>query len=200
MSKIFVVAGSYFQANRWIKQDIEKRINAGQTSLTLSHYVYVSSAADLRGYSDPHGVFIGTWKDRPDIQEIVETLLIQSTHVNHSLAKIRKELNNKLLAVYINGIMQAQNHDYVSDGSFVVFNQAPPPMADVTIRTMSEISKHIGNGSMVSFAIKTLRNPSQGILRGAEMLAKAIDDEVLATLCKKINGGELSGNTTSNNR
>jgi hypothetical protein len=140
MSKIFVIAGSHHQAKEWIKQDIEKRINAGQTSLTLSHYVYVSSAADLRGYSDPHGVFIGTWKDRPDILEIVETLMIQSTHVNRSLAKIHRDLD------------------------------------------------------------KPVRQPSQGILRGAEMLAKAIDDEVLAIALKKINGGELSGNTASNNR
>jgi hypothetical protein len=141
MSKIFVVAGSYHQAKEWIKQDIEKRINAGQTSLTLSHYVYVSSTADLRGYQDPHGVFIGTWKERPDIRDIVEALMVQST---------------------------------------------------LPIPKLREIW-----GGLLD---KPTRQPSQGILRGVEMLARAIDDEVLATLCKKINGGELSGNTTSNNR
>lgn len=35
--------------------------------------------------------------------------------------------------------------------------------------------------------------PSQGILRGAEMLAQAIDEEVLNTLIKKVNGGDLDG-------
>ena len=35
--------------------------------------------------------------------------------------------------------------------------------------------------------------PSQGILRGAEMLAQAIDEEVLNTLIKKVNGGDLNG-------
>jgi predicted nucleic acid-binding protein len=149
MSKIFVVAGSYHQAKEWIKQDIEKRINAGQTSLTLSHYVYVSSAADLRGYSDPHGMFIGTWKERPDIRDIVEVLMMQSTSVNRSLAKIHRDLSKT--------VRQPQLHK-VSGGWAVAVDDA------------------------------------------ALMLAQAIDDEVLATLCKKINGGELSGNTTSNNR
>ena len=93
--KTFVVAGTYHEANYWIINDLGKKYPSN-TSLTMSHYVYVSKADDLRGVRDPHGVFVGNWLGRPDIFEIVEALMLASVHVNPALGKIYKDVKSKV--------------------------------------------------------------------------------------------------------
>ena len=46
----------------------------------------------LRGIADPHGVFIGTWKERKDILEVVETLMHHSLGLNNKLKVIHNDL------------------------------------------------------------------------------------------------------------
>ena len=92
MSKIFVIAGTREEANEWIKGNLTKRQNAGETTLSWSDYVIVNDPLKLRGTRDPHGVFVGNWLGRPDILEIVEDLMIASSHVNPALGKIYKDL------------------------------------------------------------------------------------------------------------
>ena len=89
--KTFVVAGTAHEANYWIINDLGKKYPSN-TSLTMSHYVYVSSPDSLRGVKNPHGVFVGNWKTRTDILEIVEALLLASTNVNSALGKIYRDL------------------------------------------------------------------------------------------------------------
>jgi hypothetical protein len=93
--KTFVIAGTYHEANYWIINDLGKKYPSN-TSLTMSHYVYVSKADDLKGVRDPHGVFVGNWLGRPDILEIVEALMLASVHVNPALGKIYKDLQPKV--------------------------------------------------------------------------------------------------------
>ena len=93
--KTFVIAGTYHEANYWIINDLGKKYPTN-TSLTMSHYVYVSKADDLRGVRDPHGVFVGNWLGRPDILEIVEALMLASVHVNPALGKIYKDVKSKV--------------------------------------------------------------------------------------------------------
>jgi len=88
--KIYVIAGTSSQAKGWIMQDIEKKY-PNDPSVTISNYVYVDSASRLRGLNNPHGVFIGTWRSRSDIKEIVENLL-QCCYRNPALEKINQEL------------------------------------------------------------------------------------------------------------
>lgn len=95
--KIFVIAGNREQANEWIKSNLIKRHNEGETDISWSDYVIVKDATSLRGYRDPHGVFIGTWRDRSNIIEIVELLLISSMSVNTELHRIHKELQKPKL-------------------------------------------------------------------------------------------------------
>lgn len=95
MNKTFVIAGNQYEAEYWIKQNLEKRYNAGETSLSKSHYVYVADTVYLRGVRDPHGVFIGSWRDRVDILEILELLLISCTQVNVDLVRLRDEVRLK---------------------------------------------------------------------------------------------------------
>ncbi len=95
MTKTFVIAGTKEEAQRWIKQDLEKRY-PNNTSLSLSNYVYVDSVTRIKGYSNPHGVFVGNWLGRPDILEIVEGLMLASIHVNKALGKIYGDLKPKV--------------------------------------------------------------------------------------------------------
>ena len=95
MTKTFVIAGTKEEAQRWIKQDLEKRY-PNNTSLSLSNYVYVDGVDRIKGYSNPHGVFVGNWLGRPDIFEIVEALMLASVHVNPALGKIYDDLKPKV--------------------------------------------------------------------------------------------------------
>jgi len=90
--KTIVIAGNYNQGLNWAESDCKKRWANGNTSISLSEYIIVSNANQLRGIQDPHGVFVGTWREREDIEEIVETLFMQSIHVNRELERIRSDI------------------------------------------------------------------------------------------------------------
>lgn len=90
--KTFVIAGTATEARNWIDSNIRKRHAAGNTSVSMSDYVTVTSSTTLRGVIDPHGVFVGSWKERWDLEEIVETLFICSKCINRELQKIRNDI------------------------------------------------------------------------------------------------------------
>lgn len=104
--KIFVIAGNRQQADQWIKTNLEKRSKSGSTTLSWSDYVVVSDVNKLRGIQDPHGVFIGTWRERLDTYEIVQTLIYNSVHVNKQLHDIHNSLKPKVRPTpkYLNGV------------------------------------------------------------------------------------------------
>ena len=95
MSRIFVIAGTYNEAVVWMQKDLNKRWPINQ-SASMSDYKYVGNADDVKGYTNPHGVFVGNWLGRPDIFEIVEALMIRSTYVNHALGKIYSQVKPKV--------------------------------------------------------------------------------------------------------
>ena len=92
MAKIFVIAGNDKQAIKWMKGNNQKRWDNGDTSATLSDYVIVENPTIMRGHRNPHGVFIGTWKDRPDIMDIVMALMNATYETNPKLRKIWNEI------------------------------------------------------------------------------------------------------------
>lgn len=63
MSDMYVVAGTY-----------NEYVNYARSKTGDNFYIYVNSPDMLRGLKDPHGVFIGTWIDRPDIEYIILNL------------------------------------------------------------------------------------------------------------------------------
>jgi hypothetical protein len=89
--KIYVIAGDRRQADIWIKSNLEKRRISGETTLSWSDYVVVTNPDRIMGVRDPHGVFIGTWRERKDIIDIMEFLLARSSN-NTRLQEIYKEL------------------------------------------------------------------------------------------------------------
>lgn len=73
--KYFVVCGSRDQFNVFVKRKTDELWNQGHTSITFSHFVYVSGVDQIRGYSNPSGFFVGTWYMRDDIRDILAVLL-----------------------------------------------------------------------------------------------------------------------------
>ena len=96
MSKIFVIAGTPQEAQLWIAKNYQERVAIGDQQASTRDYKYISHADDVKGYTNPHGIFVGNWLGRPDILEIVEALLQRSTHVNTALGKIYKDLKPKV--------------------------------------------------------------------------------------------------------
>lgn len=115
--RVWVIAGYESQFHEYVR---DKPLNGDKK------YSYVYAPDTLRGFVNPHGVFIGTWKHRTDIIPIIDMLII-STHDNTAtLQKIRTEL------------MQNATHAQMMAASM-----------------------------------------STGVTRAADMLAKAIDQELL---------------------
>jgi len=70
--KIFIVAGNYQQYKDWVKRNIDRIYQADPSrSISLSNFVYVSVPDIFSGHRNVHGYFVGTFRDRPDIKEIV---------------------------------------------------------------------------------------------------------------------------------
>ena len=87
MAKIFVIVGDDKEAIKWIKEDSCRR-HQGATSTTLFDYIICRDVSNVKGYRNPHGVFVGTWRDRPDIKDIIMTLLMATDEKNDNLQKV----------------------------------------------------------------------------------------------------------------
>lgn len=72
--KTLVIAGTTLEAQHWIRTDFARYPLT--TGASLSDYTIVHSVDYLRGMRDPTGRFIGTWRDRTDIFEILNALLV----------------------------------------------------------------------------------------------------------------------------
>lgn len=82
MSRVYVVAGKHFQYVEY------KRRKHLENDGGVEEYVYVNSVNTIRGVRDPRGVFIGTWRERTDIMDILMHLRLYQSHLNPSLEKI----------------------------------------------------------------------------------------------------------------
>lgn len=86
----WVIAGTREEYKHWLRSRPEA---------LHGEYAYVADVVMLKGYSKPTGIFIGTWYDRPDIDNILNQLLIASEGVrSEGLMKalaIREEVKNR---------------------------------------------------------------------------------------------------------
>ena len=92
MAKIFVIAGDDKQAIKWMKEDSLRRWCKNTTSASLSAYVICRDISNIIGHRNPHGVFIGTWRDRSDIKDIIMVLMNATYETNPKLRKIWNEI------------------------------------------------------------------------------------------------------------
>jgi hypothetical protein len=82
--KKYVIAGDSVQAKNWIINDLNSRVIGGETTLSWSEYVIVSSPDQLRGIRNPKGIFIGAWNERADLAQLLTFLLISMDDTNPS--------------------------------------------------------------------------------------------------------------------
>ena len=68
--KIYIVPGTRREYLDWIDINFD-RLYKENNSLTLSNFVCVIDTDQLRGINPIHGLFIGSYKKRPDIEKIV---------------------------------------------------------------------------------------------------------------------------------
>jgi hypothetical protein len=90
--KIYVIPGTHTEGALYAREQCSKRFAAGDTSASLSDYVVVEYGQrdKLMGTRNPHGVFIGTWRDRKDLHEICHILLSRDFQ-NAAIHKIMQE-------------------------------------------------------------------------------------------------------------
>ena len=90
MNDRYVVAGTYAQYLLYTRTKTDDKF-----------YIYVSGPDMLRGLRDPKGVFIGTWMDRPDIEDIVLNLRLAtstSTTFNTGVSQAYQQLRERKTA------------------------------------------------------------------------------------------------------
>lgn len=71
--KQYIIAGKYEEYLNWLK-----------TSKFSSNAVCVSTPAVLNGTQNPHGFFIGSWRNRDDLEEIFMQLLTRTDVTSNS--------------------------------------------------------------------------------------------------------------------
>jgi hypothetical protein len=91
--KIYVIPGNHAEGARYAREHCMKRYDAGDTSASLSDYVVVEygQVDKLRGLRNPHGVFIGTWRERKDLHDICIQLNLSHDFQNAAIQKIMKD-------------------------------------------------------------------------------------------------------------
>lgn len=82
---IYIVAGNVHQFNDYVNKKTQEAI---RNCTPYKKYVYVSHPDTLRGLSSIKGFFIGTWRDRNDIDEIREAISIIKTKMKMSNAMV----------------------------------------------------------------------------------------------------------------
>lgn len=92
MQPLFIISGTYAEYLEWYDEnrDTDQQLAA----------VYVQNGATLtrlHNGGDPHGKFIGTWRKRADIMDILSEL-IKMTHNNGKLIKLYEELHAERVA------------------------------------------------------------------------------------------------------
>jgi hypothetical protein len=75
MEQIYVVAGNYNQFRDYCTRK-------GTVGNDNKQYMYVERPDSLRGLNSIKGVYIGTWRSRPDIEEIQQQIRIIKSTMN----------------------------------------------------------------------------------------------------------------------
>jgi len=91
MSHVFVIAGTFDQARQYISKKRSEYLRSGEPPLLMPNYLAVTDVRHLKGIRDPHGVFIGTWKDRLDIYDIIQSLALSWTGENKVLNRMLRD-------------------------------------------------------------------------------------------------------------
>ena len=101
--KFFVVCGTRQEFQDFIIRKSAELWTEGNTSISMSNFVWVSSRKQLMGIRNPHGCFYGTWYNLEDLQDIMTQLIVSTdgnaghfVKINEQAKEIRKSKNELL--------------------------------------------------------------------------------------------------------
>jgi len=89
IERYFIVAGNHSEYKDWLSQNRSRFPDNN-----ISDFIYVQSSIVLRGYANPHGFFIGTFRYRADLHEIVQTIIMCSHNMSN---QTKSDLINRIL-------------------------------------------------------------------------------------------------------
>lgn len=98
MSKIFVISGNHSQYNDWKNRNYPEMLLNGDIQ-GLQDIIYVSSIERLRGVSNPKGIFIGTWYERKDIQDLIIQLRVAGVE-SYKIDRIQEVLDRQTVTAW----------------------------------------------------------------------------------------------------
>ena len=86
-ARYFIVAGTHAEYQRWVMSNVFRFPPS-------TDFMWVQGSVVFRGYTNPHGFFVGTFRSRADLYEIVTTIIMCS----HDMTKQTKsDLINRVL-------------------------------------------------------------------------------------------------------
>ena len=89
IDKYFIVPGTYGEYRTWVNKN-----HIFYPEVNLHDFIYVHNSIVLRGYSNPHGFFIGTFGSRADLYDIVQTIIMCSHNMSN---QTKSDLINRVL-------------------------------------------------------------------------------------------------------
>lgn len=84
---IFVVAGTRAEFQEYVRRKSE------EMDVRTYQFVWAFESMRIRGVSNPHGVFIGSWRNLPNVKDLVQQMVVQSNPTNPALMRIWGELH-----------------------------------------------------------------------------------------------------------
>ena len=94
-NKYYVIAGSHEEYKAFILRKAMEMTIDGNTSISLSDFVYVSRPETIRGLRNARGFFFGTWRKRTDSKDILLQLIYQTDEgstAERVLSRLYKEI------------------------------------------------------------------------------------------------------------
>lgn len=92
--KMLIIAGNDSEAMRWIKEDISANGDNGLWR-SISDYIIVHRPQQIKGLHNPTGRFVGNWRSRSDLLEIIQSLIAASSPANPALINLFNSINSE---------------------------------------------------------------------------------------------------------
>ncbi len=89
IDKYFIISGNHAEYRTWVNKN-----HIFYLDNNLHDFIFVHSSIVFRGYANPHGSFIGTFRSRADLHDIVQTIIMCSHDMSN---QYKTELINRIL-------------------------------------------------------------------------------------------------------
>lgn len=167
--KIYIVAGHVSEYTHWVKKNIDRYYTKNK-SISLSNFVYVSGVDTLLGQRDVHGHFCGSFRNRPDLSDIVRairvcnnlpgnTQLIPHLYVGRGIISNSKQPYTTNVVVNLGGIVLTPFDDYQAtltgyDTIIVELTDIPPMGMKLIIQQQHGINVFVCDGAAWKFVVE----------------------------------------------